>query len=104
MVVLPYVARSTATLALDLHIGEKRHQRMGAHRDDCAGVERDQRPPLLRRQAEAIGVGGRIGEKGGAACLVMGETVQGYSQFDELGLDRRVVRFGRRAWRAEPAE
>ena len=34
----------------------------------------------------------------------MGETVQRDGQFDELGLDRRVVRFGPRARRAEPAE
>jgi hypothetical protein len=32
-------------------IGEKWHQRMGTHRDHCAGVERYQRFALLRRQA-----------------------------------------------------
>jgi hypothetical protein len=86
-VLLPYVARLAATLPLDLHIGEKRHQRMGAHRDDCAGVECDQRRALHRRQAEAIGVAGGIGKKGGAARLVMGEGVQGDGQFDEFGFD-----------------
>ena len=85
---------SAAVLALDLHIGEKRNQRMGTHRDDCAGVERHQRRALHRRQAEAIGVAAGIGKKGGAACLVMGETVQGDGQFDKFGPDRRVVRFG----------
>ena len=77
MVVLPYVARSAAALALDLHIGEKRNQRMGAHCDDCAGVERNQRLALRRRQAEAIGISRRIPYKGGASRLVMGEAVQG---------------------------
>ena len=76
---------------------------MGTHRDDCAGVECYQRLALLRRQAEAIGVAGGIGKKGGAACLVMGEGVQGDGQFDEFGFDRRVVRFGPRSRRAEPA-
>jgi hypothetical protein len=33
-----HVALSAATLSLDLHIGEKRHQRMGTHRDDSLGV------------------------------------------------------------------
>ena len=96
-VIASYVELSTVALALDLHIGEKRHQRMGTHRDDCAGVECYQRLALRRRQAEAIGVAGGIGEKGGAACLVMGEAVQGDGQFDEFGLDRRVVRFGPRS-------
>jgi hypothetical protein len=35
----PYVELSAAAVTLDLHIGEKRDQRMGTHRDDCAGVE-----------------------------------------------------------------
>ena len=78
---------SAAALPLDLHIGEKRHQRMGAHRNDGACVECDQRRALLRRQAEAIGVAGGVGKKSGAACLVMGETVQGDGQFDEFGFD-----------------
>jgi hypothetical protein len=99
-----YVELSAATLAIDLHIGEKRYQRMGTHRDDCARVERYQRRPLHRCQAEAIGVAGGIGEKGGAAGLVMGEAVQGDGQFDEFGFDRRVVRFGLPPQRAEPAE
>src|SRR6266446_4809579 len=47
---------SAAALPVDLHIGEKRHKRMGTHRDNCAGVECYQRLTLLRRQAEAIGV------------------------------------------------
>jgi hypothetical protein len=66
---------SAAALPVDLHIGEKRHKRVGTHPDDCAGVECYQRLALLRRQAEAIGVAGGIGKKGGAACLVMGEPV-----------------------------
>ena len=70
---------SAAALPVNLHIGEKRHKRMGTHPDDCAGVECYQRLALLRRQAEAIGVAGGIGKKGGAACLVVGETVQGRS-------------------------
>jgi len=52
----------------------------------------------------SIGVAGGIGQKGGSACVVMGEAVQGDGQFDEFGLDRPVVRFGPRPWRAEPAE
>jgi len=64
---------------------------MGAHRDDCPGVERHQRVTLLCRQAEAVGITGGIGKKGRAACLVMREAVQRDGQFDELGLDRRVV-------------
>src|SRR6516164_10582064 len=95
---------SAAALPLDLHIGEKRHQRMGAHRNDCACVEFDQRVALLRRQAESIGVAGGVGKKGGAARLVMGEAVQSDGQFDEYRLDRGIVRLGLRAWRAEPAE
>ena len=31
-------------------------------------------PALYRRQAEAIDAVGRIGEKGGAACLVTGKA------------------------------
>jgi hypothetical protein len=34
----------------------------------------------------------------------MGEAVQGDSQFDEFRFDRRLVRFGPRSRRAEPAE
>jgi hypothetical protein len=37
---------SAAALPLDLHIGEKRHQWMGTHRNDCAGLE-----PALARHA-----------------------------------------------------
>ena len=98
------VRLSAAALALDLHTGEKRHQRMGAHCDDCAGVERYQRRALFRRQRETIGVAGGIGKKGGAACLVVGEAVQGDGQFDEFGLDRREMWFGSRPRWAEPAE
>ena len=61
-------------------------------------------PARATSGAEAIGVAGGIGKKGGAACLVMGEAVQGDGQFDEFGFDRRVVRFGPRSRRAEPAE
>ena len=68
---------SAAALALDLHAGEKRYQRMGAHRDDGAGVECHQCCALLCGQAKAVGVAGSIGEKGGAGCLVVGEAVQG---------------------------
>ena len=39
---------------------------MGAHFDDRTGVEGDQRLALLCPQAEAIGVAGGIGKKGGA--------------------------------------
>ena len=60
---------------------------MGAHFDDRTGVEGDQRLALLCPQAEAIGVAGGIGKKGGAACLVIGETVQRDGQFDEFGFD-----------------
>ena len=60
---------------------------MGTHRDDCAGVERYRRRALFRRQRETIGVAGGIGKKGGTACRVMGETVQGDGQFDEFGFD-----------------
>jgi len=73
-------------LPLDLHIGEKRHKRMGSHRDDCAGVECYQRAALHRRQAEAIGVAGGIGKKGGAACLVMGEAVRATVNSTSSGL------------------
>ena len=74
-------------MPLNLHLGEKRHQRMGTHCDDCAGVERYQRRALLRRQRETIGVAGGIGKKDSTACRVMGETVQGDGQFDEFGFD-----------------
>ena len=78
---------SAAALPFNLHTGEKRHKRMGAHRHNCAGVECYQRAALHRRQAEAIGVAGGIGKKSGAASLVMGEAVQGDGQFDEFGFD-----------------
>ena len=81
-----YVEVSAAALPVDLHIGEKRHKRMGTHRDDCADVECYQRLALLRRLAEAIGAAGGIGKKAGAACLVMGEAVQGDGQFASSGL------------------
>src|SRR6516225_10514281 len=59
---------SSAALPLDLHIGEKRHQRMHAHRDDCACVEYDQRRALLCRQAVAIGVAG--GSRAGTTTML----------------------------------
>ena len=63
-----------------------------------------QRVALVRGQAEAVGVSDGIARKGGAACPVMGEAVQGDGQFDEFGLDRRVMRFGPQRRRPEPAE
>ena len=45
---MSYFEVSAAALARDLRIGEKRHQRMGAHRDDGTGFEGDQHLALLR--------------------------------------------------------
>ena len=45
-----------------------------------------QRLALLRRQVEAFGVAAGISKKGGAACPVMGEAVQGNGQFDATRL------------------
>jgi GAF domain-containing protein len=100
----PMPRLSAAALVLDLHIGEKRHKRVGAHFDDCAGVKCYQRLALQGSQVEAIGVTGGISKKAGPACLVMGEAVQGDSQFDEFRFDRRVMQFGPPFRRAVPAE
>src|SRR5262245_24909133 len=56
------------------------------------------------REVETIGVAGGIRKKGGAARLVVGDTVQANGQFPRVGLDRRVVQFGPSRRRAEPIE
>jgi hypothetical protein len=45
-----------------LHAGEKRQERVGAHRDDRLMVESDERSALMRGQPEAFGIGRAVGE------------------------------------------
>jgi hypothetical protein len=65
------VELSAATLALDLHTGEKRLHRLGTYREGSADVEFYRCFALRRRQAKAIGVALGIGKKDGAACLIL---------------------------------
>lgn len=41
------------------------------YRDDCRHVARDQRRPLRRLQLLAVGIGGEIGNIGGADRIAM---------------------------------
>src|SRR5262245_39658249 len=61
--------------ALDLHVGEERHQRVRAHLHDGRHVELDQRLTLVGRQAELVGVGAGVGDVLGALVFLVRQTV-----------------------------
>jgi hypothetical protein len=49
-------------LALDLHSGEERDERMTTHPYDGGCIEREKRGALLRCQPEAVCIGRSIGQ------------------------------------------
>src|SRR5262245_59542184 len=98
------MSRASSPQALDLHLGEERHQRVGAHLHDCRHVELDQRLALLGGELELVGIGRRVGDILGALVGVVGEAVQGRGQLDEFGPDGRIVGAVVAGLRVDPGE
>src|SRR3954463_13236068 len=84
-------ASTRGAQTLDLHLREKRYQRVGAHLHDGWHIELDQRLALIRRQLELVRIARRVGDVLCALVGVMCQPVQRRGQLDQFGLDRRIV-------------
>src|SRR5262249_23202573 len=77
---------------LNLQLRQEQDEGGRAHFHDRGEVELDQRLALIGGKLESVREGGRVGHVLRAQLGVVGEAVQRRREFDQLGLDFRIMR------------